>query len=119
MSDSPTPTDPELLRAEIAQKRAELGETVQQLAAKADVKARAKQAVGDATGKAKQKLTGVKDQAVQAAGTVKEKAAGAQQQLADSDLPTPLRQPLPLAGIVAAAAAVIVTVVVLVRRRRS
>ena len=53
------------------------------------------------------------------AGTVKDKAATAQQQLADSDLPAPLRQPLPLGAIVVAAAAVIVTVVVLVRRRRS
>jgi cobalamin biosynthesis Mg chelatase CobN len=119
MSDPTTPTDPDQLRAEIERKRAELGDTVQQLAAKTDVKARAKQAVGDASGKAQQKLAGVKDQAAQAAGAVKEKASTAKQQLADSDLPAPVRRPLPLAAIVAAAAAVIVTVVVVVRRRRS
>jgi serine/threonine protein kinase HipA of HipAB toxin-antitoxin module len=119
MSDSQTPTDPQQLRAEIEQKRAELGDTVQQLAAKADVKARAKQAVGDAAGKARQKLAGVKDQTAQAVGTVKEKAGTAQQQLADSDLPAPIRKPLPLAAIAAATAAVIVAFVVLIRRRRS
>jgi uncharacterized protein YjbJ (UPF0337 family) len=119
MTSSDTPTDPQQLRAEIEQKRAELGQTVQDLAAKADVKARAKQAVGDATGRARQKLTGVTDHAAQAAGAVKEKASTAKQQLADSDLPAPIRRPLPLAAIAAAAAAVIVTVVVVVRRRRS
>ncbi len=117
MSDPQTPTDPQELRAEIEQTRAQLGQTVQDLAAKADVKSRAKQAVGDATGRARQKLAGVTDQATQAAGVVKQRASTAQQKLTDSDLPAPIRRPLPLAAI-AAAAAVSVTVLV-VRRRRS
>ncbi|MCY1143771.1 DUF3618 domain-containing protein [Actinoplanes sp. Pm04-4] len=119
MSDPQTPIDPQQLRAEIEQTRADLGDTVEQLAAKADVKARAKQAVGDATDTAREKLAGLKDQAAQTAGVVSEKAATAKQQLANSDLPEPIRRPLPLAAIVAAAAAVIVTVVVVVRRRRA
>jgi hypothetical protein len=49
----PTPTEPQALRAEIAQTRAELGETVSALAAKADVKARAQQLRGDLTGRVK------------------------------------------------------------------
>jgi Protein of unknown function (DUF3618) len=119
MSAADTPTDPRQLRAEIEQTRADLGETVQELAAKADVKARAKQAVGDTAGRARQKLADVKDQAAQAAGTVAEKAATARQQLADSDLPAPVRRPLPLAAITAGVAAVIVTLIVVARRRRS
>jgi hypothetical protein len=47
----PKPTIEEL-RAEIKQTRAELGETVQALAAKADVKARAKEQVEIARGRA-------------------------------------------------------------------
>jgi hypothetical protein len=45
----PAPTEPQELRAEIARTRAELGETVSALAAKADVKARAQQLRGDLT----------------------------------------------------------------------
>jgi hypothetical protein len=48
---APKPTVEEL-RAEIKQTRAELGETVQALAAKADVKARAKEQVEIARGRA-------------------------------------------------------------------
>jgi preprotein translocase subunit SecF len=118
MSNSETPTDPKHLRAEIEQTRSELGETVQQLAAKADVKARAKQAVGEASDRVQQKLAVVKDQAAQAAGAATEKASAVRQQLADSDLPAPIRRPLPLAAMVAAAA-VILVVVVVVRRRRA
>jgi ElaB/YqjD/DUF883 family membrane-anchored ribosome-binding protein len=104
MSTADTPADPQQLRAEIERTRADLGETVQELAAKADVKARAKQAVGDATDRARQKLSGVKDQAAQAAGAAAEKAS--------------TRRPLPLATIAAAVAAVVALVVV-ARRRRS
>lgn len=119
MTNSETPTDPQQLRAEIERTRAELGETVQELAAKADVKSRAKQAVGDAAGRARQRLAGVQEQATQAAGTVAGKASAARRQLADSDLPASVRRPLPLAAIAAGAAALIITVVAVARRRRS
>ncbi|GAB2583980.1 hypothetical protein Aab01nite_54720 [Paractinoplanes abujensis] len=116
MTDPDTPTDPEQLRAEIEQTRAELGETVQELAAKADVKARAKQAAGDTAAKVRQKLSDVKGQAGQATGAVAERASTVKQQLAGSDLPAPMRRPLPLAAIAAAVAAVVVVIVVARRR---
>jgi hypothetical protein len=50
---TPTPTDPQELRAEIRRTRAELGQTIEALAAKTDVKARAKDAVADVTDSAK------------------------------------------------------------------
>jgi hypothetical protein len=67
-----TPAKPsvEELRAEIQQTRADLGETVQALAAKADVKARAKDQV-------EQTKLRVKAQAADAAGRVRDVAATA------------------------------------------
>ena len=119
MTSSNTPTDPQQLRAEIEKTRAELGETVQELAAKADVKARAKQAAGDTADRLRQKLSTVKEQAGQATGAVAQRASTAKQQLAESDLPAPMRRPLPLAAIGAAAVAALVVLVVLARRRNS
>jgi len=55
------------LRAEIAQTRTELGETVQALAAKADVKARAKEQIEETKAR-------VKAQAAEATGKVREAA---------------------------------------------
>src|SRR6266567_7166890 len=60
------PTEPEALRREIEQTRAELGETVEALAAKADVKARAQEAVDD-----------VKHRVHEVADEAKERARGA------------------------------------------
>ncbi|MDQ3769255.1 MAG: DUF3618 domain-containing protein [Actinomycetota bacterium] len=48
-----TEKSPEQLRSEIAEAREDLGETVEQLAAKADVKARSQEAVEDAKGRAR------------------------------------------------------------------
>jgi cobalamin biosynthesis Mg chelatase CobN len=59
--------DLDALRAEIVQTRAELGETVQALAAKADVKARAKEQVEQTKAK-------VKAQAAEATGKVRDAA---------------------------------------------
>jgi hypothetical protein len=44
----PTAADPDLIRADIARTRQELGVTVEALLARADVKARARERVGDA-----------------------------------------------------------------------
>jgi len=68
--DAPVKPDVEALRAEIKQTRADLGETVQALAAKADVKARAK----DQVEQTKQR---VKAQAVEATHRVREAAVHA------------------------------------------
>jgi len=119
MSTPDTPADPQQLRSQIERTRSDLGETVQQLAAKTDVKTRAKQAVGDTTDRARQKLAGLKDQTAQAAGTVAQKASTAKQQLANSDLPAPIRRPLPPVAIAAVVIAAIVTYIVVTRRRHS
>jgi len=118
MSDPGTPTEPQRLRNEIEETRADLGETVQALAAKTDVKARAKNAVGDATDQAKDKLAAARDRAAQAAGAVAETAASAKDQLAQGQVPPQMRRPLPWAAL-AGVAVLIGVVVVLVRRRRS
>ena len=119
MTDSDTPADAQQLRAEIGKTRAELGETVQELAAKTDVKARAKHAADDTAARVRQKLSDARKQAGQATGAVAERASTARRQLADSDLPAPMRRPLPLAAIGAAVAAVFVVVFVVVRRRKA
>jgi Tfp pilus assembly protein FimV len=67
---APAKPDVETLRAEIKQTRADLGETVQALAAKADVKARAKEQV-------EQTKQRVKAQAAEATGKVREAAVQA------------------------------------------
>jgi len=62
------PTDPEALRQEIARTRAGLGETVEALAAKADVKARAQEAVSASVSAAKLRMReGVEQVTVNAA----------------------------------------------------
>jgi hypothetical protein len=62
------PSDPAALREEIARTRAGLGETVEALAAKADVKARAQEAVHTSVAAAKLRMReGVEQVAVNAA----------------------------------------------------
>jgi ElaB/YqjD/DUF883 family membrane-anchored ribosome-binding protein len=53
---APPPTDVEALRAEIAHTRADLGETVQALAAKADVKARLQESADEAKARVREQL---------------------------------------------------------------
>ncbi|MFI5497071.1 DUF3618 domain-containing protein [Actinoplanes sp. NPDC051859] len=94
------------LRADIAQTRAELGVTVQQLAALTDVTTRATRAVADTAGRERHKLVAVKDPAVHAAaGTIADKAPFARRRLAASEAPAPIRRLLPLIALAAVAAA--------------
>lgn len=65
-----TEKSPEQLRSEIAETREDLGETVEQLAAKADVKARGQEAVDDAKGRARDEVEDRKDRVRQAAQRV-------------------------------------------------
>jgi hypothetical protein len=109
MSDSATPQDPQELRAEIEQTRADLGETVEALAAKTDVKARAKDAAGNVADRAK-------EQAGKAADAAKDAAASVHEHIAD--VPSPARRPMPWA-LIGAGVAAVAGVAVLVRRRRS
>lgn len=132
MSDNGKPaTKPSIdeLRADIKQTRAELGETVQALAAKADVKARAKDQVeltkqrvkaqaAETTGK-------VREAAALATGKVRSAAAQTADKVREGDLPAPaagmrdrvrtgtLPPVLLVAGVVA-----IVGIVLIVRGRR-
>jgi len=107
------------LRAEIKQTRAELGETVQALAAKADVKARAREQVEQTKAKVKAQAaeaTGkVRDAALAASEKVRH-AAGAGAEAGDGGDQV-RRNPIPVAvvlvGIVAA-----VGVILIVRGRR-
>ncbi len=92
---------PQQLREEIEQTRTDLGGTVEALAAKTDVKARAKQ-----------QLTAVKDRTVQVAGTAKERVGRASR--------TPAaRKAVPVTAIAAVVAALAGTAVVVVRRRQA
>ena len=76
------------LRSEIEQTRAELGETVEELAARADVKARAKEKVEDTKARTKEKVAETVDkaktQAVATAAEVKEKAVATVQEIKEN-----------------------------------
>ena len=137
------PQDRERLKEEIARTRADLGDTVEQLAAKTDVKARGKEAVANVADRAKTQLADATEHAKEAAANVADKAkthladasdqakdAAARAELAvadavdtvrakarDADLPGAVRRPIPLAAIGAAVVAVGVIIYVLRRRR--
>ncbi|GAA2672823.1 DUF3618 domain-containing protein [Actinoplanes palleronii] len=70
-------TDPERLTTEIKQTRADLGATVEALAAKTDVKARAKQAATDVTDRGREQLSAATTKVAEAAGTAATKVAEA------------------------------------------
>lgn len=123
--------DVDALRAEIKQTRADLGETVQALAAKADVKARAKEQVAQTKQKVKAQAaeaTGkVRSAAVAATGKVRHAAghAGASARDAVAEAGDRAqgatgqvrRNPIPLAAMLAGVVAV-VGVILIVRGRR-
>ncbi|HEX2774305.1 MAG TPA: DUF3618 domain-containing protein [Micromonosporaceae bacterium] len=95
--------DAEALRAEIAQTREELGDTVQALAAKADVKARVRES-------AAQTKARVRQRAAETTAQLREQATHASAEAR--------RAPVPWVAVAAGAVAAIVAVVVLSRRRR-
>lgn len=95
--------DVDALREGIRQTRAELGETVQALAAKADVKARAKESVHQTTQR-------VRAQAVQATETARERSAPVVARLRDNPA-------APAAALLGVAAAVVLLLIVRGRRR--
>jgi hypothetical protein len=125
--------DVNALRAEIAQTRAELGETVQALAAKADVKARAKEQVEHTKAKVKAQAAEagekVRDAALiasdkvravasQASATARGTASQATDKVRDSGATDQVRRnPIPLAAVFAGVA-VVVGVILIVRGRR-
>ena len=132
--------DVDALRAEIKQTRADLGETVQALAAKADVKARAKEQVeqtkqkvraqaAEATEKVRDAALSASDKVRQAAAQAGASARGTANQATDKvkesgaldkaqDATEQVRRnPIPFAAVLVGVAAV-VGVILIVRGRR-
>lgn len=70
------PDDPELLMQQIEQTREQLGETVDQLAAKVDVKSRARDKVAQLTGRAKSSTAQAREQAATRAANARGQLAG-------------------------------------------
>lgn len=125
---SETPQNPEQLRDEIQQTRADLGTTVQALAEKTDVKTRAQKAISDTTDRAKVKLqqaaTTAKDRLATSTSTAtdtvkpaKQRLAAAKQQVADVSRRPQVRQAVTPAAIAAGIAALIAVGILLARRR--
>jgi cobalamin biosynthesis Mg chelatase CobN len=124
--------DVDALRAEIKQTRADLGETVQALAAKADVKARAKEQVeqtklkvkaqaAEATGKVRDAAVAATDKVRQAAGQAGASARGVVAEAGDKAQGTTeqvRRNPIPMAAVLAGVAAVIGVILIVRGRRR-
>ncbi|MDG4824357.1 DUF3618 domain-containing protein [Asanoa sp. WMMD1127] len=105
-SNGSTSSDPAVLRAEIRRTRAELGETVQLLAAKADVKSR------------------MKVSASHAADRFKAKASTAAARVRDTNGGRPAGQaalranPVPVATLIGVAASAVAVILMVMRRRR-
>jgi len=106
------PANVEELRADIAQTRAELGETVQALAARADVKARLHESADEAKARVREKLHDAAIEARLAASEAPQRA----QQLAVRAGRAVRNNPMPLA--VAAAAVGLLVLFAGWRRRR-
>jgi hypothetical protein len=113
-----TPADPSVLRAEIEQTRDQLRETVEALAAKTDVKARAKQAFHKAGDDTKAKVHAIGEQAgVRAANIGHEartQAAAVRGSIREADLPSAMRHPV----VAAIAATALAGLFVYLMRRR-
>ncbi|WP_329109211.1 DUF3618 domain-containing protein [Micromonospora sp. NBC_01699] len=105
--------DHEALRDEIRQTRAELAETVQALAAKADVKARIKGSAAQVTGRLRDQAAHVTGQARTQAG---ERAEEVRSSVSEANRAVQ-RQPVPWAAGALAVAALAAAVAYLVLRR--
>lgn len=88
--DKPTASSPEELREQVEQTRTALGGTVQALAAKTDVKARAQEKAAEVKEQAAAKAGELKEQATVKAVELKAKAAGLAHQAQDR-LPDPVK----------------------------
>jgi hypothetical protein len=117
-----TSTDPEILRAEIDQTRADLGTTIEALTAKLDVKARGKDAVARAASRAIQTAGYGLDRANRVAGVVveqtRDRAVALRGRATDGSLPATLAKPASMA-VLGVAAALAGAIGWLIRRRQS
>ncbi|GIF70271.1 hypothetical protein Ais01nite_83060 [Asanoa ishikariensis] len=104
-SNGSTSSDPAVLRAEIRRTRAELGETVQLLAAKADVKARMKSSASQARDRFRAKASTAATRMSSNGGRPGGQAA--------------LRpNPVPVATLIGVAASAVAVILLVMRRRR-
>ncbi|GGO23697.1 DUF3618 domain-containing protein [Micromonospora parathelypteridis] len=117
--------DTEALREEIRRTRVELGETMEALAAKADVKARLKESAGQAKERmreqAAQTVARVRGQAVRGAGMARAQAyekGGLVRAQAHDKGELVRRNPVPWAAIAAGAVATVVVLMIVRGRRR-
>jgi hypothetical protein len=110
MTSVSRPTDRERLVGEIERTRADLGGTVEALAAKTDVTTRAKQAAGDTAVQARKRIAAAGESTARFAGSTKERLAEASRRPA-------VRRSLPPAAIATVLA--VGAAIVVVRRRRS
>ena len=111
---SETPTDPDVLRAEIERTRADLTDTAAALAGKADVKERMKGSAARTSTRLKDRATGMVGQA---RGRVADRAGTLRDSVRGTDVATVVRRPVPVAVLAAAATAAVV-VTLLIRRGR-
>jgi hypothetical protein len=102
-----TSSDPAVLRAEIRRTRAELGETVQLLAAKADVKARMKSSASQARDRFRAKAS-------TAATRVRQSNNGGRPAGQVGLRPNPV----PVATLIGVAASAVAVILLVMRRRR-
>ncbi|WP_433132033.1 DUF3618 domain-containing protein [Micromonospora sp. CA-240977] len=117
--------DTEALREEIRRTRVELGETMEALAAKADVKARLKESAEQAKARmreqAAQTVARVRGQAVRGAGMARAQAyekSGMVRAQAHDKGELVRRNPVPWAAIAAGAVATVVVLMIVRGRRR-
>ncbi|MER7401452.1 DUF3618 domain-containing protein [Streptomyces sp. NPDC000070] len=112
---------PDELRQQIERTRSELGNTVEELAGKADVKGRARARAADLRDKAGAMTVQLRSSAAQAGHTVHEKATHARPRPVRGVVRAGRRHPGPVlvAGAAAAAGAAVVAVEVLRRRQQA
>ncbi|MEV6350962.1 DUF3618 domain-containing protein [Actinoplanes sp. NPDC051851] len=117
---STPPSDPQQLRTEIAQTRADLGATVQALAAKTDVKARARHSAADLATRGRQQLAAARDRVAATttagAATARRTAMTVQSKAVETARrPKVRRNAVPVAALVLAAAGI----ALIIRGRRA
>ena len=106
------------LQADIERTRAQVGQTVEALSNKLDVKAQAKHKAADTRDRVAATTQNAKKRALDTAQTLRSKTAGVGSKMADAatDHQGSIRPAVPLAGI-AVAAGVAIGIVVWIRRR--
>ena len=92
------PKDPEQIREEIEATRQELGDTVEALAAKADVKARMREKIGATKESAAEKIGATKESAAEKLGKARESSPDNVSSAAAQATTTAKQNPIPLAA---------------------